>query len=374
MTTVNAMDFSIPKKTILDALARVVPCSQARSVVKALTGVRIRTEDDRVTLTCSDLVDEHQVSAHALIYGKGERIVPARALAKVLRETSDDDMRFTATPTGIEVASGRARMQLVAIDGELPARSGQPKVFVDLDARALAKVLGAVAPYMSIDSTRPHLHGTKVEWGPTYVRAIATDGHRLARVAEPARSSITGDCALLLPFDGAKRLRLFAEKAGVATLQVAATSALLTARAGQNQISLRIAEEEFPPYQKIVPTKRGAEITISRLPLLAACRRILAIVAKTERCTVFTFDGESLTLRAEKAQDGNSIEELPIAPRAEKRIFGANIRYLAEALTVLRSDYVRFVFAGNDPLEPIVLEPVGGDLDSLAVIMPARLS
>lgn len=373
MTTATALDFSIPKKTILDALASVVPCSQARSPVRALAGVRIRTEGDRVTLTCSDLVDEHEVTTHALVYGKGECLVPARALVKVLRRTGDDDMRFTATPKSIEIVSGRARMRLAVIEGELPVRSDQPKTFVDVEARALVKVLAAVEPYMSVDAARPHLHGTKLEWTSTTVRAIATDGHRMARVTEPARSSITSDCMLLLPYDGAKRLRRFAEKSRVATLQMAASSATLTVRAGLSQISLRIAEERFPPYEKVVPKTRAVEITISRRPLLAACHRILAIV-DPERAAVFTIDGETLKFHAEKAEEGDSIEEISIAPRVEKRVFGANVRYFAEALAVLRSDYVRLVFADADPLSPLVLEPVGGDLDSLAVIMPARIS
>ncbi len=268
-----------------------------------------------------------------------------------------------------------------------PGPPTPPSLWATYDARALSLALVTAKPFISKDAARVHLTAALVEVAPDQIRAVASDGHRLAKIVRAAQHAVATPSRFLIPLaaigDVLDRCKTLLPRKGAATVNAGIDiglrgNAVFWKGEGARCYATfhEVGAENFPPYNQVIPRTFDRGVTIDRVLLLATAKRLLNVASKTTGC-VLHLPASSTTphILLIETDDGESQakEKLPIqlATFASTPLaIGVNLTYLIEALDSYTSKTVYLSFNGN--LDPIGVKQNAMDED-IVVIMPMRM-
>ena len=175
-------------------------------------------------MTGTDLEVEMIGRVEVEVENPGEITVPARKLVDICKEISEDSaIQFSLRESGLEISSGRFRSTLSTLDvSEFPSvNHADPLFSASIDGKAFKKLLDKTSFAMAHQDVRYFLNGMLVEFNESHVRAVATDGHRLA-LSDLKQDGLEGDSRqVILPRKGVIEIqRLLHESEGNISLTV----------------------------------------------------------------------------------------------------------------------------------------------------------
>lgn len=379
-----AADFTIDR----DALREIVDA--ARTVAKGghmpiITYVRLAWTPDTLTASATDLVISYRSSRPCVASKPGDVCVPAAFFAGIIASMPRGDLSVSVDPTSLRVslksAGARSASAIGGVSSEdFPAiltaseSRGTP---LTLPCATLRDVLAVVAHAMSADDSRPHLSGTYLDVRPTMIRAVATDGKRLA-IAEraiPAHGKTFS--GVIVPRAFLDRVRAYLDAEGNATLMIGRASDPigLTLPDG-SEWTTKSVDAAYPSYEQAVPQSWAGTITVARQPLIDAVRACAigggesgVRLRPTETSLAIETRGEAEALVTD-AVDALCDGDLPA-------IIEVPGPQLAQSLSALSCESVEIRLARE--LDPLMVVPsiIGADGAPVpdtdrAVIMPMR--
>ena len=202
------------------------------------------------------------------------------------------------------------------------------------------------------------------------MRMVATNGHRLAKLAVPAQTSDTPHADLIVPPKALAQVqRLFEEGDEI---EVARSENHLGFRKDGTRVFTRLIEGPYPNYEQVIP-KDNDRIAIADKETLTRSLRRMAVVASEQTHRVrLSFVGTALRLSVETPDLGDAHEEMEVSYDGEPLDIGFNANYLLEVLRFMPTDEVKLSFKA--PERAATIEPTdteGGEY--LCLIMPLRL-
>jgi len=353
---------TLPVADLTRALRRVAPVADARSSVPILSCVLFRADGSTLTLAASDSI--RSVRTSIACSGAGSFAVDAKTIDRIAASLPAGDVSLELQERAITVRAGRSRFRVPVLDGAdfPPLFDAGTEHLATLSAEVLLDVLVAVRHAISDDSSRPHLAGVKLEGDGETLHAVATDGHRLAKIER--HHAIGRAFDLLVPATAVGSLVALASEKDAAFVSLSVEGSFLRAQSGTTIVACRLTSEAFPPWRKILPKRSKTAWTLSRVDALAALRRV-AIVAGSTNGVRLAGAGDAVTMRAESAGHGEGVEELLC--RGAAGAFAVNGSYLADALEHADGDEVTVSSTGE--LDPVLVEDGAG---FASVIMPMR--
>jgi DNA polymerase-3 subunit beta len=200
------------------------------------------------------------------------------------------------------------------------------------------------------------------------MRMVATNGHRLAKMAVKLEVGASDDDLIVPPKALQQVERLFDAED---ELQIARSESHLGFRTARTEVYTRLIEGPYPNYEQVLPKTHDKECLADRGELTAAIKR-MAIVASDQTHRVrLSFAPEKLALAVQTPDLGEAEDELPIQYEGAPIDIGFNAQYLLEVLRYIGSDEVKVRLSA--PERPATFEPVGGEHDYLCLVMPLRL-
>jgi DNA polymerase-3 subunit beta len=209
---------------------------------------------------------------------------------------------------------------------------------------------------------------------------VTTDGHRLSKAEHKVggKGSMM-NFTMLVPHKGISELKKLLDdiKGGKGKGEEHATIGIATA--GGNAfflrddlcLSVKLADENFPPYSKVIPSKQSRTVIAARGPLVEALRRISLVANDKSGGVQLIIEPGMLRLQSQNPEVGEGSEEVDVDYAGDELRIGFNARYLLDALTALAHDEVAIELSGER--DPGVVKPVGGNSDFIGVIMPMRI-
>jgi DNA polymerase-3 subunit beta len=367
------MKFVIARDTLLTPLNLVAGVVERRQTLPILANVLLVLEGDRLSLTGTDLEVELVGRVQLASAGEsGEVTVPARKLVDICKSLPEgSDISFVLDGNKLQLKCGRSRFSL----STLPAREF-PNVEDSMGTHQL-KVLQGQLKRM-IDSTgfamaqqdvRYYLNGMLLEVKDKILRAVATDGHRLAMCTLPEPVDISGDVKIILPRKGVLELArlLLDEEAEIA---IVIGSNHLRATTEAFTFTSKLVDGKFPDYQRVLPRAANKIVLASRLDLRQAFIRTAILSNEKYRGVRLKLTEDNLEIVANNPEQEEAEEEVVVQYNGEPVEIGFNVSYLLDVLGVLAGEQIKLSLA--DPNSSALLEePEGGD--ALYVVMPMRL-
>jgi DNA polymerase III subunit beta len=261
--------------------------------------------------------------------------------------------------------------------GDTPHRFTMPAI--DLK-RLIEKTQFAI----STEETRYYLNGiyfhTLEADGVTLLRAVATDGHRLARVEMTAPEGAAGMPGIIVPRKAVAEIQKLVEDEGSdVSIELSPTKIRLafggrsgdeSAAVGGVLLTSKLIDGTFPDYQRVIPTGNDKRLTVERGDFAKAVDRVSTISSERGRAVKLALTDRRLTLSVNNPDSGSATEEIEVDYDASPLDIGFNARYLLDITGQLDGDTALFRLA--DPGSPTVIQDREG-APALYVLMPMRV-
>lgn len=374
------MKLTISRDALLAALTRVGRVVEKRNTIPILSNARLVATPGRLSITGTDLDMEIGSSVEADVSTPGETTIPAHMAAEIMRKFPDGatvELAQKADEPRLTLKSGRSRITVNTLSpADFPDLSAGPFDFTfQMPASALLAMLDRVSFAISNEETRyylngVYLHGTDGETGPM-LRAVATDGHRLASHEILAPEGAQGLKGIILPRKAVGEVGRLANPLGEekVTIEVSATKLRLTA--GVATLTTKLIDGTFPDYSRVIPAGNDKVATLDKAALTAAVERVATVSTERGRAVRFSFAAGALTLTVTSPDTGDATDELDATYDAEGLDIGFNGRYVADILSSVPGESVKLVMA--DPGSPCLITPEAAGSGSLFVLMPMRV-
>ena len=367
------MKFTTSRESLLRPLQLVTGVVERRQTLPVLANLYIEANENGLSLTGTDL--EVQLVANLTdveVESTGVATIPARKLADIWRSLPEDaQVSISVEGDRATVRSGRSRFSLATLPAaDFPRiEAGPGDVSFELSQRELSRLVDQVSFAMAQQDVRYFLNGMLLEVGTDHVRAVATDGHRMAMCTIGNGVAGVDLTQIIVPRKGVLELnRLLEDTDDTVSLSLGVNH--LSASQGQYTLTTKLVDGKFPDYEKVVPSDASRSLLGDRETLRHAFMRTAILSNEKYRGVRLTLDGEQLTIQANNPEQEEAEEVVAVEFDGERLEIGFNVSYLQDVLSVLDTDAVRM--SVSDANSSAILEGVGAD-DSLYVVMPMRL-
>ena len=378
------MEFSVSKKNFLRGLARTHAVADRKSSMPILSNILLKAEgSDSLGLVATDLYLGVQARCPAEVKKGGSIAVSARTLFDIVKNLPDGEIHWTVGENqASEIRCGKVRYKIPGMDGKefptLPS-PGDAK-FMEVDVELLSELIGLTQYCMSTDDTRPHLSGALFEGEAKVLRMVTTDGHRLSK----AESKLGQDAkmmgfSILVPSKGIGELKRLIEdaksskpkgEADAGKVGIATTGGNAFFKRDDIQLSVKLADEQFPPYSKVIPQSQQRRVVVGRVPLTESLKRISLVASDKSGGVRMQIEPGTMKITSENPDVGEGSEEVDVDFAGDELVVGFNARYMLDVLGALNEDEIALELGGE--LDPCAIRPVG-DTDFVGVIMPMRI-
>ena len=372
------MRITIERASFLKALNHVQSVVERRNTIPILSNVLLHAEKGRLSLTATDLDIEVVESADADVVRQGATTASAHTLYDIVRKLPDGaqvQLEFGEGDGRLTLSAGRSRFQLQALPREdFPsmAAGNLPHKF-SLPADSLAELIDKTRFAVSTEETRYYLNGIYLhaltEKNKTLLRAVATDGHRLARYELAAPKGAAEIPGIIIPRKTINELRKLLEDFEEA-VEITISDTKIRFVLGTVTLTSKLIDGTFPEYQRVIPTGNDKLLEVVRDELKEAVDRVSTVSTEKSRAVKFNLEKGRLTLSVVSPEAGTATEELLIEYKAAPIEIGFNARYIMDILERIEGAKANFLF--SDAGSPTLVRDSDGEA-ALYVLMPMRV-
>ena len=206
--------------------------------------------------------------------------------------------------------------------------------------------------------------------GPV-LRAVATDGHRMARAEIEAPAGAVGMPGIIVPKKTVGEIQKLLDGADDAEVKVEVSDTKIRVAVGSVVLLSKLIEGTFPDYDRVTPKNNDKQMIVDRASFAIAVDRVSTIASERGGKAVKLSAREGLLeLSVTNPDHGTASEELAVEFETDGFEIGFNARYLLDIIGQIRSESAVFLF--NDAGSPTLVKDEG-ETRALYVLMPMRV-
>lgn len=368
------MKFVISREALLKPLNLAAGVVERRQTLPILSNVLLALNGQRLSITGTDLEVElvGHVELEQAPESQGEITVPARKLVDICKSLPDgSQLEFALDDQRLVLRSGRSRFTLSTLPAsDFPSVEDSPgSLQLQLKQGDLKRLIDRTGFAMAQQDVRYYLNGMLWEVKGGRLRAVATDGHRLAMCTLQSEINATEALQVILPRKGVIELaRLLMEEDASVTMVIGSNH--FRANTGVFQFTSKLVDGKFPDYERVLPRGITKVVYSERDELRQAFTRASILSNEKYRGIRLLLNAGSLRILANNPEQEEAEEEVPVDYQGESLEIGFNVSYLLDVLGVLRDRNVKISL--SDANSSALLEEAEAG-DSVYVVMPMRL-
>src|SRR6059058_1878118 len=274
------MRFTISREKLQEGLAAVTPTTPTKTTLPVLANIMVEATDKGIRLSGTDLDIAVTTEVAADVETTGAITIPAKKLSEIARELPPAPVRIAAAgEQRVTLDCGRTHFKILGLPrDEFPAF---PSVRFNESWRIksgdLQKLIAHTSFAVSTEESRPILNGVLWELKPDSMRMVATNGHRLAKMEVPIKTTGAPSSDLIVPPKALEQIRrLFPEDE---ELEIAKGENHLGFRSPFTAVFTRLIEGPYPNYDQVIPRDNNRVAIADRTALMSALRRMSIIAS-----------------------------------------------------------------------------------------------
>ncbi|HUF45354.1 MAG TPA: DNA polymerase III subunit beta [Aestuariivirgaceae bacterium] len=368
----------IERAALLKSLNHVQSVVERRNTIPILSNVLIQADSGTIRLTATDLDLEVVEGVPADVAQPGATTVPAHMMYDIVRKLPDGaQLELVQGPDEgrLSVMSGRSRFMLQALPPQdFPdLTAGELTHTFEIPAKELKALIDSTRFAVSTEETRYYLNGIylhDVALDPAPVlRAVATDGHRLAQAQVECPEGAAGMPGVIIPRKAVLELVKLVEDAD-SIVEVALSTAKIRFGLDGVVLTSKLIDGTFPDYERVIPKDNDKTMEVDTKLFSQAVDRVSTISSEKGRAVKLNIGPDKLVLSVNNPDSGSAEEEIAVSYDAEPIDIGFNSRYLLDIASQLKGDSATFKLA--DSGSPTVIRDTR-DERALFVLMPMRV-
>jgi DNA polymerase-3 subunit beta len=372
------MKVTVERAELLKSLGHVHRVVERRNTIPILANVLIKAEKGKLSLKATDLDLEVTDSIAAEVSPAGATTVPAHIFYEIVRKLPGGAqivIEGSGDRAVLSIRAGRSRFTLQTLpESDFPdLAAGEMSHSFKLPAADLKRLIDKTQFAISTEETRYYLNGIYLHTAGTAkaatLRAVATDGHRLAQ------------CELLLP-DGAASMpgiivprktvgevqRLIESGEGDVGIELSAGKIRFTI--GNVVLTSKLIDGTFPDYARVIPMNNEKLLTVDKKDFEAAVDRVSTVSSERGRAVKLSITGGRLVLSVTNPDSGSAMEEIEVDYDSDPLDIGFNSRYLLDIAAQIEGEVAVLKLA--DPGSPTLIQDKDAK-GALYVLMPMRV-
>jgi len=371
------MKLTIDRAALMRSLNHVQNAVEKRNTIPILSNVRMQAEDGMLILSTTDMDLEINEAVEAKITTPGATTAPAHTLHDIVRKLPDDaKVELTLAESGniMTVKAGRSMFKLSCLPvADFPEIGGAelPHSFA-LPAAALRALIDRTKFAMSTEETRYYLNGIYVHEadhdGVKVLRAVATDGHRLARFEMPLPDGASGMPGVIVPRKAVGELRKILDEAAD-SIEISLSESKIRFTFDHIVLTSKLIDGTFPNYEQVIPSGNDKVVEVDPKIFSNAIDRVSTISDGKSRAVKIALNGKTMTLSANSPESGSATEDIEINGNDNMEI-GFNAKYLMDITSQISGEGCRITLA--DAASPTIIQDTA-DASALYVLMPLRV-
>ena len=368
------MKLTIERAALLRSLGHVQSVVERRNTIPILSNVLIEAQSGKLKLTATDMDLAIAETVPAQVATPGATTAPAHTLYDIVRklpEGAQVEIAQKGDNDPLTIRAGRSTFTLQCLPpADFPAMSKdkQPHSF-SLTATELKGLIDHTRFAISTEETRYYLNGIYMHAAKDVLRAVATDGHRLARFQVPLPKGAAEMPGVIVPRKTVNELRKLIDESE-AHVEIALSDTKIRFAFDDVTLTSKLIDGTFPDYERVIPANNDKLMEVACKPFAEAVDRVSTISTEKSRAVKLAVGKGSLTLSATSLDNGSATEEIEISFDAEPLEIGFNSRYLLDITQQIEGESAQFAMA--DGASPTVVRDVD-DANALYVLMPMRV-
>jgi DNA polymerase-3 subunit beta len=372
------MKVTVERAQLLKSLGHVHRVVERRNTIPILANVLIRAEKSKLALKATDLDLEVSETIAADVGQGGSTTVPAHMIYDIVRKLPDGAqvvLEATGDRAMLTIRAGRSRFTLQTLpESDFPdLNAGEMTHKFTLPAVDLKRMIDKTQFAISTEETRYYLNGIYLHAASSdkseSLRAVATDGHRLAQFEIPLPAGAKGMPGIIVPRKTVGEVQRLIED-NEAEITIELSQAKIRFTIGDVVLTSKLIDGTFPDYARVIPLGNDKELRVDRSEFEHAVDRVSTVSSERGRAVKLSLANGKLTLSVTNPDSGSATEEIEVEYEADPLDIGFNSRYLLDIASQIEGETA--VLKLSDPGSPTLIQDKDAK-SALYVLMPMRV-
>jgi DNA polymerase III subunit beta len=365
------MKLMAEREKLLTPLQAVIGVVERRQTMPVLSNVLLSVRQGRLTITATDLEVELVAGTEVAAQTTGDITVPGRKFLDILRALPEKmPVSLNVEGEKVVIKAGRSRFSLSTLPAaDFPIIEDiNAQQTVQMPRKELLRLLEKTHFSMAQQDVRYYLNGMLLEIDAQALRAVATDGHRLALCETTLATKAKSAQQVIVPRKGVLELQRVLTDEGDAEIAIGTNH--VRAQIGDIRFTSKLIDGRFPEYSRVIPSAPASAIRADRDVLRQALQRTAILSNEKYRGIRVTVKPNLLTVQAHNPEQEEAEEEIEVAYQGGDLEVGFNVNYLLDALAAIDGQEVELGLTDSNS-SCLIRSP--GNASARYVVMPMRL-
>ena len=383
MTTAAAptgnLEITVSRAELLRELTAAQSVVERKTTIPILSNFLFEAEDDKLTITATDLDQGVRTSCAAKVKKPGACTIPARKLYDYIKLLPEGDISIKLMDNHwVQIRAGRSNTKMVGM-----ARANFPQVpefpatgAFKLSVASLGNMISKTIFAISNEESRYTLNGALLVLKAESMAMVATDGHRLAHIEKLGESlvGVSGEKKTLIPRKALSELLSLLNSTEAETLDFADDEQTLFFRVGGRVLTSRKLTGQFPNYEAVLPRDNNKFVIVRSEDLMAAIQRVAQFADERSGAIRMKLEDNELKVSAQSSESGESEDTIDTPYQSEAITVGFNSTYILDFLKALdNAGEVRLEFKDSQSAGQMRPEDPDAEYKYRYVLMPMRI-
>jgi DNA polymerase III subunit beta len=365
------MKLSAGRDVLLKPLQAVIGVVERRQTMPILSNILLVARNGELAVTATDLEVELVARAAVDVDTGGEITVSGRKLLDICKALPDDAViQIAVSGEKMSIRAGRSRFSLATLPAaEFPSIEDiKASQTITVPQDALAELIDKTHFSMAQQDVRYYLNGMLLEAGGSHLRAVATDGHRLALCQAPLDGARLSEQQVIIPRKGVLELRRLLGGGDEVDIQLGENHVRI--QIGGIRFTSKLIDGRFPEYARVIPKESKNELKADKETLRSALQRTAILSNEKYRGIRLIIRDSGVVLQAHNPEQEEAEEEVAVEYAGDDIEIGFNVTYLLDAIGAV--DGAEVTLSVVDSNSSCLVRQPGND-DKKFVVMPMRL-
>ncbi len=369
------MDFTIDRNTLLKPLGHIYSVVERRNTIPILSNVLLETNSSKVSFTATDMDIDIIEETGCIVAKQGKVTLAAHTLHDIVRKLPDgSEIRIEHKNLNVELSSGKSKFILPTLPvDDYPIMSNIEKGHeFTLQSIDLANLIDNTKFAISLEETRYYLNGIFLhvpDSNKKKLRAVATDGHRLAQAEIPIPGGAENMPGIILPRKAVGEIRKLTDVTeGEIKITISSNKAQFVFP--NSILTTKLIDGSFPDYQRVIPKENLNKLVVQNSEFSKAIDRVSTVSMEKSRAVKISLRNNMLSLNVNSHDLGDASEDLEIDYNNDDLDIGFNSKYLLDIASQIQGKEIEILL--SDSASPALITDPEQD-GVIFVLMPMRV-